>query len=85
MIYITTTNYKEEFIRTAEKLRGLLNYYANLSKIEYSLECMIKDIDKNQEQLYYGIVIDDILAILNQKGPPKYTLSDVRDYIDNLL
>ena len=86
MIYITTTDWKKEFERQDERLSYLLNHYCNLSKTNYTMEVMTSEIDRCQEQLYYGVVKDDIGAIIKDTDlSPKDKLEEIQNYLDSLL
>ena len=86
MIYITTTDWKKKFEWQDDRLSQLLDRYANLSKTNYAMSVMTSEIDRCQEQVYYGVVKDDIEAILNEIGlSPEDKLVEVQSYLTNLI
>lgn len=86
MIHITTTDWKKKFEWQDDRLSQLLGRYANLSKTNYTMEVMTSEIDRCQEQTYYGVVKDDIEDILKCSDlSPEDKLIEVKSYLTNLL
>lgn len=86
MIHITTTDWKKKFEWQDDRLSELLNRYCNLSKTNYAMSVMTSEIDRCQEQLYYGVVKDDIEAILNDTDlSAEDKLTEVQSYLNSLL
>jgi len=53
----------------------------SMSKVGYDFQTICSVIDEEQEKIYYQIVKDDILDIINTGG----TIEDVKEYVEKLI
>lgn len=54
---------------------------SRMSKSNYDQQVIRAEIDDAQSRIYYKVVKEDILNILNDGG----TIEDVKDYLDRLI